>query len=202
LIPKGTTLTMSGAANKSLQQRTLNIAGGLIWSGTGNLNTGVGAMINVQSGGTFDMQNDQSLTQNLGGTTFQLNVQMGGTLTKSAGTGTTTLSGIVSTFAGTTTVMSGTLALTGTSTTTGAFNISSGAELDFSGGTHTLNAGTAVSGTGLVRLIAGTLTVAAAVSIPNLEISGGTLDGVGTLTVGNTLNWLSGTISGGGILLI
>src|SRR5206468_1764760 len=87
-IPSGATLTLGGVSGRTLQQRTVNIAGSATWNATAGISSGQGAVINIQSGGSLDIQNDQTLSFNLGGTATQLNVLVGGTLTKSAGVAT------------------------------------------------------------------------------------------------------------------
>src|SRR5262249_6073477 len=109
LIPAGGTVTISGPRNPSLQQRTVHIPGDSTRSGGGDINSGVGAIINIQSGGSFDIQNDQNLAHNLGGTPLQFNVLAGGSLTKSAGTGITMFNGPSVSNAGTVNAKSGTL---------------------------------------------------------------------------------------------
>ncbi len=70
--------------------------------------------------------------------------------------------------------------------------------------THSSNAldavnGLSVAGGATLNLSAGTLTIAAASTIPgNLTISGGTLTGAGTVTVAGALDWTGGTMSGAG----
>ena len=56
-------------------------------------------------------------------------------------------------------VDSGVMQLGGGGTHSGAFNIAAGAELAFYGGTHELNAGTTVTGPGLVRAYNGTTNI-------------------------------------------
>src|SRR5258708_26754405 len=45
-----------------------NITGSATWNATAGISSGQGAVINIQSGGSFDIQNDQTLSFNLGGT--------------------------------------------------------------------------------------------------------------------------------------
>src|SRR5439155_1390732 len=79
----GSTLTISGAADKALAGLTLNLAGTTTWSDSGNLVLANNAVINNQSGALFVILNDQSIQ---GSGSFG----NAGTLLKTEGTGTTT----------------------------------------------------------------------------------------------------------------
>ncbi|MBI4292852.1 MAG: filamentous hemagglutinin N-terminal domain-containing protein [Betaproteobacteria bacterium] len=125
-----------------------------------------------------------------------------GTLTKSGGTGTSTINPkFVNTGDGTTTgivnVNSGTLQLSppsaSSATQTGTFNVVSGSVFHFASGTHTLNNNFA--GSGNVNLTGGTLVPSATTTVPVFNLSGGTISGTGVLTV-NNLSWTAGTLLG------
>jgi hypothetical protein len=89
-------LNVSGSAVKYLYAALTNSNGGTInWSGTGNLQLynhpsipGYNGQINNLAGGLFNIQNDQSLSYGYGYEFFN----NAGTVRKSAGTGTTTVS--------------------------------------------------------------------------------------------------------------
>ena len=67
-IPETGQLNIIGAGNKSLRNRTIDNLGATTWSGSGNINSGGGAVFNNLAGGVFDVRNDRSFTFNLGGT--------------------------------------------------------------------------------------------------------------------------------------
>ena len=143
----------------------------------------------------------------------------GGTLTKSAGAGPTTIEIPVDNN-GTTNVGAGTLSLGGGSPNpdSGQWSAVSGSVIDFSNGTYTLAYGSNFSGAGTVRLSGGKLDFAGATSTAaatTFNLTGGTLGGAGDLTVGGTFNWTgdgsrlgdgtntgSTTIASGGTLAI
>src|SRR6185295_742135 len=122
-----------------------------------------------------------------------------GTFRKSAGTLTTSTNLVFNNNAGGTVQgQSGTLSLTGGSTDAGgAFTVTSGNAIRFDGGVHTLS-GSTFGGAGTYQLASGTVTVSAATSMPNLNFSGGTLDGTGTLTLAGASTGSGGTMAGTG----
>src|SRR4029077_14372810 len=87
LIPVSGTLNISGSNLKDLQTRTLTMAGTATWSGTGSIRTGSGATI--ANSGTWDVQNDQTISNALGGTASTFTNT--GTFQKTAGIATTTI---------------------------------------------------------------------------------------------------------------
>ena len=76
------------------------------------------------------------------------------------------------------------------------FTVTGTVSLDFGG--YVLEAGLNASGTGTVDLTAGTATVAGSATLPNLQQTGGTLTGPGTLTVTGLTTWYGGTMAGSG----
>ena len=88
-----------------------------------------------------------------------------------------------------------------TETESGIFDVASGSMLQIAiGGVGDieLNTGTQFLGSGLYELDLGTISVDADVSVANLTITGGTLNGPDTLTVTGALNWTGGTMDGSG----
>ncbi|MFN0126194.1 MAG: beta strand repeat-containing protein [Verrucomicrobiales bacterium] len=134
------------------------------------------------------------------------------------GTTSTVGNGVPYNNTGTVAVQSGTLALSGGGTSSGNYAVSSGATLDFAGGTHTLNTGGVINGSGLVRFSGGETTVAggtyavtgttsvaggivnvdAAASTGALEVSDGTQRGSATLSASGNLTWTGGILQGTG----
>ncbi|MCC6124147.1 MAG: autotransporter-associated beta strand repeat-containing protein [Pirellulales bacterium] len=134
-----------------------------------------------------------------------------GTYTKSGAS--TTYFSIGFNNAGTVNVNAGTLTLGGDSSGGGSFNVASGATLNFAGGAHTVGA---VTGTGLL-LIGGTvdasianafggtlvmnggsLSIADTFSAPSFEMNGGTIGGLGTLSIAGASTWTYGHMYGAG----
>ena len=200
-IPAGGVLGIDGSAAKNLQ-RTINNAGATTWTSNGDVLCGEGVAFNNQAGGTFAIQNDQTWSFNAAGTPPQFNNLAGSTLTKGAGSGTTFFN-VPFNNNGTVHADSGVVALAGGGAGAGPFIVAPAGRVDFSAGTYTLSSGAAISGAGVAR-VTGTanLTLAANVTAANLELTDGTLDGAGNLTISGALNWLAGTMSGTGVTTI
>jgi hypothetical protein len=195
-IAAGATFDLTGTSPKTLQ-RTVNNTGNVTWS-SGSVLTGQGAVFNNQAGGTVTVQSTQPWSFSLGGAPALFNNQAGGTVNKT-GFGTASFSNVPFNNSGVVNVSGGGLSLAGGGVSSGPFAVASGARLEFSRATHTLQSGAAFSGAGRVTVpFPGTLALAANVSATFLEVTGGTLDGGGSLTVGGTLEWAGGTLTGTG----
>jgi 6-phosphogluconolactonase (cycloisomerase 2 family) len=126
-----------------------------------------------------------------------------GSIAKSMGTGSSTFSpGSPFSNSGTVAAQSGTLQLLIVGTSTGTFNASSGATLQFAN-VVTLNAGTTFGGSGTMDISAGgvwDVEAPVAVNTTNLAFDGGEatmIRGNSDLTINSvTVTWSSGTISG------
>ena len=106
-------------------------------------------------------------------------------------------------------VAKGMLILASSGDSTGEFNVSGGAELDFAGGTldnpYTWDNLTKITGAGYTIVVGGqpnihgNIDVPSGVKVPadNLAISDGTIQDAGTLTINNGLKWESGTVQAG-----
>ncbi len=96
----------------------------------------------------------------------------------------------------------GTTAISGSSALAGTFNTAAGASLGFTGGTQTVNAGTALNGPGAYYVSGGTfnITSSSQVAPANFTLYNGTLGGAGTFEVpsGATFTWSAGTQAGPG----
>ncbi len=197
-IPVNTTLNII-TSNVKTQNRVINNAGTTFWKDSGNIFSGQGAVFNNLPGATLRIQNDQSWVFNQGGTQTVFNNQAGATLIKEGSSGTTTFSGVV--FNNSSTMLSinsGILSLPSGGTNSGTFAIASGSRVEFPSSTFTLNAGTTFTGLGRPRVNGGTVTAAAAVSVVSLDLISGTLNGSGTITISDTLDWSGGVQGGGG----
>jgi hypothetical protein len=189
-------MTISGASTKTLNTgRVVNNAGVATWTSPFNVDSGGGAVFNNLAGATFDFQSDTGIFHDLGGALPTFN--NAGTLTKSAGTGTSTI-GIAFNNSGTVNAQSGQLSIG----STGSF---------IARGTVAINGGTLTrTGTINVDVVnAGLISPGLSPGIINIsgdysQVSGGTLtmelNGttagsgydqlhvVGTVTLAGTLN--------------
>ncbi len=177
---------------KNLTSRTLNIAGTATIINNTDMNLS-NATINNQTGALFSFPSDSALINTSGTNAFN----NAGTVTKSAGTGASTIS-VPFTNTGTVNANSGTLslALAGGGTSIGSFSVVSGATLQLApSGTHTLGTGLSLTGAGTMDFYSGTVTVNCAYNVTGTtKVSGGTTtfgSGAAVSTVGSTL-WVNG----------
>ena len=196
----GGTLNISGLLDKTLDARTLNNAGTANLSG-GTLVLNNGALFSNSA--TFNAQGTTAIASTAG---TAGNFSNSGTFDRS-GAGTTTTVSVPFNNTNTTQINSGTLSLSGGGTDSGGFNVASGAGLNFSGGTHDLNTGAALTGAGDVNVTAGTLNLndgGIDRLTGTLNVTGGSLNapnGLVSLLVGQTLNPTGTTLNvNGGIV--
>lgn len=231
-------MSISGGATKAISGGAQVIAGGGASNWTdGTLLLNGGSTFKVASGATFDTNFDGliagELSSNFSGNGTFVNE---GTFIKSGGTGSTTFDHtafnaqtmVFFNNSGTVQVNSGTLDLQAGGTSTGAFNVASGAKLNF-GSTgnfnwervYDLNSGSTVQGAGTVGHIGsntnynsgsvynvtGTTLINGGVanfnagvtaSTGQLELSSGSLGGSGALTVTGLTTFTGGAMSGSG----
>ncbi|RME85977.1 MAG: hypothetical protein D6775_01350, partial [Caldilineae bacterium] len=194
-------LNISGNADKHLSG-TLNNQGTATWTGAGRILFNSKNVFNNQAGATFDIQTDSSASYFYGSPGSFNNA---GTVTKSAGSGTTLFYAVDFNNSGAVNVNSGTLKLAGGGSDTGDFTIAAGSVLQFAGGTHSLD-GVAFGGAGTVEITSGTVNTtgggATVSGSATLDLSGGTLGGDGPMTVNGTFNWSGGTVSGSGAFTV
>ncbi len=216
IIDPGATVAINGSYTYLDQARTLTNNGTINYTPTGSyLSIYNGSTLN--NAGTFNIQNDQGIVSAGTGTNSFNN---SGTLQKTAGSGTSTITALLNN-TGSLTSSAGELALNGGGTHSGAFSAGTGAILTFGGGTHAIGATSTVSAAGVIRFsggtadIAGTYNVAgttrvsggtarfnAAASTAVLELSGGDLGGTGTFTVMTSGTWSGGYMSGPGTTVV
>jgi hypothetical protein len=208
-------LNISGTGSEYLDTRTLTLAGTTNWTGTNNIYVYNGALITNTATGKFNIQNDQSISQQSGVTGTFANA---GTVTKSVATNQTAIS-LLFTNTGTVNAQTGTLSLNNGGSSTKAMNVSAGAALQFGGGVMNMTATSTLANAGTVFVNyvnatvpqvfeagtysgVGTVTVensgqlyfnkVASVATLNLINSGSYLGGSATLTVTSALNWQGG----------
>ena len=217
-IGAGGTLVRSGTSTVALTERTLRNEGLVTVTGTGAIQPGVGARIVNALGATFDLQADSNI---FAGNAPAARFENAGTLTKTGGTGTSTISiqldndGLVHGVSGNLRPNAGDGA---GSSETGTYTAGAGASIDFGGGTFTLVGGSNVTGTGTIEVSGGTVSfggaygvagttlvtggtadfAATAATTGDLTQSGGVVTGTGALAVGGTFTWSFGTQSGSG----
>lgn len=217
-IPAGGTFDLRGTGGRTFNNYVIEIAGAGTWRDVQTLNSGGGAELRVLAGGTLDILGDATFAYNQGGAVARL--VNAGSIVKQVGIGTTTVSAAFDN-AGLLSVESGVMALSGGGTAvSGSFEALVGAELRFAGGTHTLDATTALLAPGAVSVTSGSVTTTGAWSVTGslavsggtlnysatggsvgtVTLSGGTLGGAagGVLTVVDSLVWTGGTMSGSG----
>ncbi len=220
-VNSGGNATLNLVSAGTFTNEILEIAGSGIWQGAATVNTGLGAILRVQSGGSLAIVGDPTFTQNQGGTNTQLQVLSGGVLTRTTSTNVATMA-VETDNDGQILVSSGTLRLAGNGTGAGAsaglYVVNNPAIIDFNAGTHTLSSTANVSGggtallsgatvndagawsmTGTTQLTGGTLNYngAGTGSTAALQLSSGTIGGTGLLTVSGAGTWSGGNISGG-----
>jgi uncharacterized repeat protein (TIGR02543 family) len=212
IIPSGASLNLTAGSFATLNTRTLENGGTILWTGAGLLNMSF-AVITNRAGALFDLRNNAPFVLQAGSCRFD-NV---GTLRKSIGTGTSTFTGVSFNNYGTAEILTGTLLFSAACTHNGAFALSAGTVLRFAGGgsssgaiaapttalvewttsSFTLNSGAQLNGAGLYRLNGTTLTFNTDAAMDNLDVLG-TVNGAGSVTVNNLMNWTSGTMTGSG----
>ena len=213
-VASGAVLNLTGIGGMYLEG-TLTNAGTVNWMG-GNFNLfccgfNAGPVVNLATG-VWNMQCDASLGNNcgLGTNGYFLNA---GTVTKSAGTGTTYISwpftngGAVSALAGTINFQNG-------GAINGTYNAAAGAGISFGNGAFAAGAGVTMGGLGTIQFNGGSLVLGSDFpanfqltggtlnlgpgfqggSITNLSLNGATLGGTNTVT--GTFNWLAGFLGG------
>jgi hypothetical protein len=196
-------LAITGAATKVLVGgRTLNLNGTTTWSGNTAANNNAirfwnGATIN--NSGTFNDANAFAsfLEHNVGGPHAFNNA---GTYNKLSNTVTTVDSGVAFNNTGTVNVNAGTFLPNGGGTSSGIFNIASGAKLELRNGNHTLNNVT-TSGAGIFEISTENVGADAFVALnggthtTHFVLSGSTLAGSNHALQG-LATWSGGTITG------
>jgi len=175
-------LRLASGSNKTLSTNSELVNDGTIEHEQGLFILGADALVDNTAGATFDSQADVNFSiSGTGSRRFENN----GTFVKSGGTGISTISGSGFDFdnLGTVHAQLGEIRLGGDGThTSSAFMAQGGAEIRFSGGTHTIVGGVSGTPIGLVRVTGGTIAG---------DGSGATLafDGTG-------LSWEGGSFGG------
>jgi hypothetical protein len=178
-------LSLGGAANLFLNSLTLSLSGNgtMNFTGAGALQIGGGGILVIQPGVTFDILTDNGI-----GTTGG-NINNAGSLRKTGGSGTSTISCALNN-SGLVDVQTGTLAFIGGGTQTGTFNTQTGTTISFN--SALFNTGTTFTGTGTALQNGGTTNFNAMITMQNFTFTGGTLGVSGVVTINGTFAWNGG----------
>jgi hypothetical protein len=216
VISPGATLNIGNPNNNTLS-RTLENGGTILWTGAGTLELSSGVITN-RVGALFEQRGAGSFVN------FNLPYRFdnSGIFRKTLDPGTNAARITFNNY-GTVDIESGTLACTSTFTNTGTvtlapgatnrfsvssalssgpFNVPAGALVELDSGTVTLAPGAQLNGGGLYRINGGTMLANTDLSVSNLALANVALDGSGTLTVNNVMNWTAGNMLGGGRTVI
>ncbi|MBE7496315.1 MAG: PEP-CTERM sorting domain-containing protein [Verrucomicrobiaceae bacterium] len=200
-------ILFTGSNPMQIDTRTVNIGDGIGAAGSVTASWTNGFIgnrgpMNVRSDAAFTTSFDGSM-QGGGSPTGSLNIDAGGSFTKSGGTGTTTIGTDGNWFFfnnnGTVNTQTGTLLIggaAGTHTHTGLFDISSGANLNLAG-THILNGTASVTGAGTL-IISGTVSANGTNAVSTPLTLTGLIQGTGTLNANDAVTWNSGTMASTG----
>jgi hypothetical protein len=214
IIPAGVTLTINSVGGVSLNTRTLDNEGTVVWTGAGSIALTSGVITN-RPGALFQAQNAAFLSSGGGVSRFD----NAGTFRKSAGGATTVSPAVSFNNYSVTEIPGGNLDLRGGGTNSGSFDVPAGRTLIFSGGSYTNGTGSSITGAGNLTMDNATVTLAGTVNLTGtitvdggtanfsgintvspavLIVNGGTLTGSSTVTALNQMTWSGGTMSGSG----
>ncbi|MDX1492719.1 MAG: hypothetical protein R3253_01500, partial [Longimicrobiales bacterium] len=187
-------LSISGAATRTLRTRALQIGGLATWIEAGTIEHDGSPTITIGPSGELDIQGDGVM---LPTTVDVAALDVLGSLVRTVSTGSTTLSGVSLSNAGTVDVQSGTLAFSdfsGAGSSDGSFTVADGSFLGLGAGSLTASA--SVTGEGTVFFLdgGGTVDIAGSVNVDSLAISttGATANVTGSYLVGTTIVAASG----------
>jgi RHS repeat-associated protein len=181
------TITISSPNNKDLSTVLLNNNGTIIVGGTGSWR---GGTTTITNGGTIDFQSDASLSFGFATRPVLNNT---GTVKKSGGIGTTSITATVNNNAGgTIAAQSGILSIDAGGASASSFTMTSGSSVQLTSD-FTFNAGASASGPGQLSLANGNLIVAAPTTVENLGWTAGGIAASAGLTVNGTLAMSGGS---------
>lgn len=215
VAPGATLIIPNGGASVFLSSCTLDNAGTILWVAGQTFSMNSGAVITNRAGAVFVAQ----VANTLGGSgthfdnvgtfrasangqiNFSANLNNYGEVDVVTGTldhnASVVNNGIINLSPGTTNQ------LAGSGSATGSFTAPAGAVVLVSGNgflpAFNFNSGVQLLGAGLYQLIGGTVNLNTDLAVENLDYNT-TLNGVGTLTVSNVMNWFAGgSINGNGV---
>jgi hypothetical protein len=195
-ITNSGTMTVIGAVN--LNQALANTGTVLLSGAGGSLTVNTSGVVTNEAGGLLDLRAG-SIALASGATAPTM--ANAGTLRRSTTTGTSTIAiPVVST--GSFDIQLGTLLLNAGGSSAGSTTIASASNLNLATGTFAFNSGASLTGSGTLNVSSGTVSITTDLTLPAINISGGTLNGSGNLTLAGTSTWSGGTIGGTGTLTI
>jgi hypothetical protein len=220
IVAPGASLTIDSSSEVFLTTRVMENQGLIVRTGTGLLTLNSGAYITNDAGALFDVQSNSAFYFGSGAAgrfdntgTFLTEISSG-TATFDAGIrftnyGNVTLESGMALFNdtfqnnGDVTVGAGaTLAVAAGGSANGIFDAESGSQVEFTGGTFTVNPSGQFTGAGGYQInIGAALACNANISLANLVVNG-TLTGTGVVTINGAMNWTGGTMSGKGETII
>ena len=220
IVAPGATFNINGSGSTLTLSRPLDNGGTTVW--TNILGLSLGAVITNRPGALFDVRNAVTLNSAGGSPRFD----NAGTFRKSVNSGVTFFNipftnyadvdlqtgtlqhGVAVANSGSVVLAAGTTyRLAGGGSSSGTFTNPATALVEWINfTTFTLNPGAQLNGAGLYRNAGATVSCDADLAVQNLEqtagSSFGTFAGSGTLTISNTMNWFSGTLSGSGKTIV
>ncbi|MDB6058316.1 MAG: Peptidase fungalysin, partial [Verrucomicrobiales bacterium] len=203
-ITPNSQLVLNGSTQKTFNDGAiLRNRGRVYWLDSGNIYN-YGYYVGTQgtfenlSGAYFYINTDASINRDYNKSYF--NNRSGATVVKGSGSGTNQINwqfnndGLVTCNTGAMTFNSG-------GNSSGEFSANTGTALRFGLGTHTLNNGTVLSGSGRFQIDGETVTRNGTIygmqnTPTTLDLISGTFDGIGTLAQKFDVNWTSATIGG------
>ncbi len=191
LVPSGGSLTLTGTANRTLNNHTLENGGTATWPTTFTISSGAGAVIRNLPTGTFTVTGDGVYQYNQGGALSVF--ENLGTFTRPSG-GTFALHVDVQQ-SGTMNVTGGALGLTFQGTYAAPLAVTSPGSVVITAGTHTFANGSGATGSGIVTVTGATIATASAADtarFTTLSLLGtGSLGHTGVVEISTLLDWTS-----------
>jgi hypothetical protein len=126
------------------------------------------------------------------------NFNNAGLCKKSAGSGSSTLSGIQLNNSGTFQSLTGTF-VAGGGSSSGTFNAAAGALITFNAGTQIFQTGVNCTGAGNTQVSGGTVTINGSSTAVNFNLISGILNGDSNITISGEFTWRGGTMGGHGV---
>ncbi len=192
-ISNGATLNIFGTAVKYFKNGTLNNSGTINWT-AGEFSLQYGCTFNNQSDGLFDIQLDGNITTYSDFGT----INNSGTIKKSRGTGTTNVYVNLHNN-GLTEIDSGNCYLYANGNHSGTFDLDNSTNLVFNGGTHNLNIGSQLLGSGTLVVNCNTSNNnTSGFIVPlnaTLKVTAGTFAGNGQMTINGKFSLGDATLS-------
>jgi hypothetical protein len=204
VVASGASGSISGTAGKALNGGWQLINEGTVGMSGGNLSlfNSSGGNAALDNRGTFTISDEADISWQNFNSAALVFVKNSGTFVKS-GVGTTTvLSPTSVSNTGAVRVDSGTLRFSVSTDHAGTLEAAAGAHVELTGGTFTFGAGSTIVTVEPLVLQGANFTIPVNQETPRLSFVSGTISGSGVLTVTDSLAWTSGTMNGTGGLVV